>query len=170
MSRTPNLLGALAQVVNDAQLSAIAGKTGLGPSAAAALVTLNHAPGESIDFLRRTLDRSHSSVVRMVDGLVARGLARKAPAEDGRRVALLITSRGQRLVSAVLGARDSALALALDKLAPGERATLDALLAKLLASQIANDMDAYRTCRLCDGDLCEPCPVEAAALDNASGD
>ena len=84
--RTVNLLGTVSLLLVDEQLDAIERATGLGPSAAAALTTIGHAPGEPIEFLRRALRRTHSSVVRLVAGLVDAGRARRGSHADGRRV------------------------------------------------------------------------------------
>jgi DNA-binding MarR family transcriptional regulator len=158
--RTANLLGALSQTVVDGQIASIGSATGLGESAAAALVTIGHAPGESIDFLRRVLRRSHSSVVRLVAELERRGLARKGTGKDARAVTLELTAKGRRTTRELLAQRRRVLEQCLAELSAEEQRLIDRVLAKLLGALVEDEMNAFQICRLCDGETCDPCPIE----------
>jgi hypothetical protein len=69
---------------------------------------------------------------------------------------------------AVRAAREAALAETLAVLEPAERATLEALHAKLLAGLTSDRASARRLCRLCDPGACGhhrgTCPVTNARV------
>jgi DNA-binding MarR family transcriptional regulator len=165
--RTLNLLGAAAQLCIDRQTDSILSLTGLNATAAAALVTVGHAPGESIDFLRQALSRSHSATVRLVADLEARGLFERLELDDARAVGLRLTARGERQLEKVHSARMDALGACLNGFSSSEMSRLDVLLGRLLGSNVAVEQDAYQVCRLCNGEACDPCPVEEAMSDPA---
>lgn len=160
--RTANLLGAVAQLVIDRQVEAIAAESGLNTISAAALVTLGHAPSQNIDFLHETLKRSQPATTRLVNKLQSKGLIARSSAEDGRAVALTLTTTGEKMVTRILSVRRTALDSCLEYLNNAERVEIDALLAKILASSVVDDSHAYQICRLCDGEACDVCPVEDA--------
>jgi MarR family transcriptional regulator, negative regulator of the multidrug operon emrRAB len=165
--RTANLLGALALTLTDRAGAAVHGDAGLAGSDAAALVTLrNYAEGEPLDVLRGALGLSHPGTVRLVDRLAARGLVARGRSErDGRAVALRLTKAGRRAADAALAARAGPLGTALGALTASERATLDDLLAKMLAAGTTDRASARHICRLCDPEACghpERCPVTQA--------
>jgi DNA-binding MarR family transcriptional regulator len=57
----------------------------------------------SIDALRSGVGLSHPGAVRLVDRLAARGLvARRASADDGRRVALHLTRAGEAMAASIM--------------------------------------------------------------------
>ena len=87
----------------------IAGRSGLGPSDAAALVVLAR-PKRSvanlrIEALRHDLGLSHSAAVRLVDRLQAAGLASRESGSDGRSIAVRLTAAGRREAEGVLAER-----------------------------------------------------------------
>jgi DNA-binding MarR family transcriptional regulator len=155
-----NIVGALAlalvdRLQNDAQAEA----PEPGP-AAAAIALIGHAPGLSIERLRRAIALSHSASVRLIDRLVEDGLVvRIAAANDRRAVALKLTPLGEDTCAAILSARQGGLAEALAALAPSERAQLGELAEKLLRALVRTEDRAYRTCRLCNYTVCVDCPV-----------
>lgn len=157
-SREANLLGACSL--------AVAGL--LPPSAAdAALVALaGWLSGSTVDGLARVLDLTHSGAVRLADRLERDGLIERRPGADGRTRALHATAAGAREARRLQSDRLTALEHVLAPLEAGERATLAALLEKLLAGLTSGHASAGRICRLCDPDLCghpDRCPVTIAA-------
>ena len=175
--RLANVLGAFALALVD-ELEAVtrraAGHAGAGPAAVVALSEL--LAGRSVDDLRRAVGLTHSGGVRLIDRLVADGLAQRRPGADARSVALALTARGRRLARAVRDARRSALLDVLDVLDDGERAQLGAMLDKLVGAVVARRLEARAAgedppggwlCRLCDPLACERseghCPAMNAA-------
>ena len=78
-----NVLGALATAIDDAVTAAIEDATGLTGAAPAALIALHDLlAGRSVDDLRHAVDLTHSGAVRLVDRLVADGLATRRPGAD----------------------------------------------------------------------------------------
>ena len=155
----------MAQLVLDRQLGAIEQHCGLNPTEAAALVTIYNVPGQPIDFLHRAVNRSHSATVRLISKLEAAGLVTRGDAEDGRAVSLELTGAGEKKVIELLEARGAALRRCLAYLTQKEERKLDELLAKMLAASVVDEQHAYQICRLCNGDECDVCPVEAALVE-----
>jgi len=137
-----------------------AGLTGTAPDA---LVTIGLAPGLRVEDLAAMLRISHSGAVRSVDRLVRAGLAERRPsAGDRRTVELWLTRAGERRRQAVLDARNRVMAEALAVLQPEDRATLGALVDRLLAGLAAAGGGDHSMCRRCDpADCASGCPVEA---------
>ncbi|HUA49453.1 MAG TPA: MarR family transcriptional regulator [Solirubrobacteraceae bacterium] len=176
--RLTNLVGAWSLGVADLVTSAAAAAAGRGGQAPAALVALHEfADGSTIDHLRRVLGISHSAAVRLIDGLDADGLVRRAVnADDRRSVALTLTPRGRRTAQRVLNARHEAVHSTLEGLSEQEQRSLIRL-AEVLSAQLVDlklDERAQRgapvsgwLCRLCDFDACgRPegrCPAAARA-------
>lgn len=167
IERTLNLLGAVAQLCIDRQTDAISVLTGLNATSAAALVTVGHASGESIDFLRLALCRSHSATVRLVADLTSRGLVDRLELDDGRAVGLRLTGKGKKVVEKIHAARMEALRNCLNDLSSDDISRLGTLLGRLLEVNVSDDRHAYQVCRLCNGDECDPCPVDDALGDPA---
>jgi MarR family transcriptional regulator, negative regulator of the multidrug operon emrRAB len=140
-----------------------------GP-AEAALMLVAHLPGMSIDALRSGVSLSHPGAVRLVDRLEATGqIVRRASAADGRRVALHLTAEGEAAVARISQARLKAVADALACLPAAEQAHFAQTCAALLAGLVAGPRDALRVCRLCDGQVCDKCPVDACLESAAAG-
>ena len=166
-ARDANLLGTLSLAVTGRVEAAVASP--LGPSAPAALSALEgYLGGEPIDALRQVLGLTHSGAVRLVDRLADAGLAERRPGPDGRSVSVALTAAGREAALAVRAAREAALAETLAVLEPAERATLEALHAKLLAGLTSDRASARRLCRLCDPGACGhhrgTCPVTNARV------
>jgi DNA-binding MarR family transcriptional regulator len=165
-ARDANLLGTLSLAVAGRMESAVASP--LGPSAPAALSALDgYLGGEPIDALSQTLGLTHSGAVRLVDRLVAAGLAERRPGADARSVAVALTPAGRAAAAEVRTARAAALESALAALTPAERAALTGLHEKLLAGLTGDSRaSARRMCRLCDVEACGhhrgTCPVTEA--------
>src|SRR5919198_1758147 len=99
-----NLLGATAQLVDDAVREGIEREIHRTASAPAALVTIAHDSGLSIDALRAALGLTHSGAVRLVDRLEHDGLVRRTR-PGGRAVGLSLTPAGRRILRRLEHAR-----------------------------------------------------------------
>jgi DNA-binding MarR family transcriptional regulator len=170
---TANLLGALALVITDRVADAV---SDVGPSAtaAAALSALHQfLDTPTIDRLAQVLGLSHSGTVRLVDRLERDGHVRRRPGQDARSTALTLTASGRRLAGRISGARGRVLAEALDTLTDAERATLDALAARLLVGLMRGPGATRWMCRMCDLAACGRsaghCPVEREAVARYGG-
>jgi DNA-binding MarR family transcriptional regulator len=160
-----NLLAATSLLVNDAVDAGLPRSR----STAAALVTLAHQPGLSIDALRTVLGLTHSGAVRLVDRLEEDGLVKRA--RGGRSVAVTLTHRGRQAVSAVERARLARVAELLEPLTAAEQRQLEKALREILAARTEGLDDLYRICRLCSFPACESdgraCPVAEAVRTRA---
>lgn len=161
--RLENLLGALVTSVGDDLRVVTEAAAGHGASGPAALATLLRRPGQSVETLRARLGLSHSATVRVVDRLVADGLAVRRPARDVRSVAVSLTAKGRRRALRVHQRRRSALSRAVAGLSAGEERELERLLDRLLRTQALLHEDPRSICRLCEVQVCplRRCPVPA---------
>jgi MarR family transcriptional repressor of emrRAB len=164
-ARTANLLAAAARLVEDAVEESVRREFAFAASAPAALISIAHQPGLSIERLRRILGITHSATVRLIDRLQADGLVTRRKT-SGRDVQLGLSARGRRMLQRVQRARMAAVEALIEPLSDETRAELDSLLSTVLAAQTHAGEDIYRTCRLCSFDVCQreqPCPVALAA-------
>jgi DNA-binding MarR family transcriptional regulator len=149
--------------VADGVTAAAATAAGRGGQAPAALVALHEfAGGSTIDQLRQVLGISHSTTVRLIDGLVADGhVSRTHHTDDRRSVALTLTPAGRRTARRILAARGKALQSALEGLSEQERRSLmrlaEALIGQLVDLRLderarGNAPSSGWLCRLCDFD------------------
>jgi MarR family transcriptional regulator, negative regulator of the multidrug operon emrRAB len=170
MDRTTNLLGALALLIGDAVTGEAARVAGRSGAAGAALPVLLQDPGIGIEALRQPLGLTQSAAVRLVDALVADGLARRGPGADARSIAVRLTTAGRREARAVLAARAELLDRAVAGLTERERRSLTIVLEKMLSAVTHSRQQAELVCRLCDLTACPQaeCPVEQAALGSGS--
>jgi DNA-binding MarR family transcriptional regulator len=158
-ARRQNLLGAFVLAVADRIRLETEQSVGHTGSAAAALVTIAHFPGRSVEFLRQAIGLSHPASVRVVDRLVEHDLVRRRPSGSGPAVALTVTAAGRRQARAILDVRARVVADALPRLSAAESATLTAVLEKGLAHLSGSPGSVI--CRLCDQGRCRrvDCPV-----------
>ncbi len=175
--RLTNLVGALAVALADAVDAATreaSAHTGAAPAALTSLLDL--LDGRSVDDLRQAVDLTHSGGVRLVDRLVADGLAERRPGRDARSVSVVLTAAGRRLARGTQTARLDALAEVLGTLDARERAQLTAIAEKLIGAVVDQRLDARAAgavppggwlCRLCDPVACGrpdgSCPAAIAA-------
>ena len=164
-----NVIGALTVVLGDRLRDATEAAAGTGGARPAALSALHEwAGGRPIETLAGGLRLSHSRTVRVVDLLVADGLARRTsdPA-DARSALVELTPAGRRAGAEVLAARAAALEAALAPLDPAERHALAGLAETLLGGATTGRRAAGAICRLCDAHACGHhegrCPVTRAA-------
>ena len=168
LAREANLLGAVSLAVTDRIRAAAERGAAQGGSAPAALISLaGYLEGSPIDAVRRPLALTHSATVRLVDRLVAAGLARRREGPDRRSVSVELTPAGHTAAAEAVKARAEALEEALADLDPDERAELARLHAKVLGSLTHGRASAGHICRLCDSQACGHeegrCPVTQAA-------
>ena len=166
-----NRLGALALRISDLMDATVRDPAERSPSAATALsAMLVFLDAPTIDQLSRVVGLTSSATVRVVDGLVAEGLAVRTAGADGRVSAVKLTAAGRRRAQQVVAARGDVLANALSVLDEQERAAFDAAVDKVLVGLIRATSAAGWMCRLCETGVCgaagpgQPCPVTRAAL------
>lgn len=159
----PNLVGAWSRRVNDVATEAVRKALGQSDSTSAALVSLVTFPEGSLNQLRQALGLTHSGVVRVVDKLVAEGWAerrsRTLDGEDGRAVHVTVTARGREAAQRLLDQHQAALDEILAPLDGHERQMLAAMLHKMLEHNAQSQAELLRTCRLCELEICDPCPL-----------
>jgi DNA-binding MarR family transcriptional regulator len=159
-TRTSNLLGALGLEVARV-LETVNEPVGERGAAAAALVTIGAYPGRTIEQLRAPIGLSQPGAVRLVERLVAAGWVDRAGSRGRRGFELRLTTAGRVVHDRLLARRQAVLTEILDPLSLEERATLEALLEKLLAARTRDRLDLERLCRLCERSVCRECPVAA---------
>lgn len=156
MDHDANVTGAAFLLVADRMQEAVEASTGRRGAQTAALTALHGwADGHPIDDLARGLGLSHSRTVRVVDHLVADGLAtRGTDPADRRQVTVVLTAPGITAAVEILRAREAVLDRTLERLPPALRRSLARASESILLSAI-DDRDAARlACRLCDVDAC----------------
>ncbi len=169
LGREENLLGALGLALAGAQEEAAREVLpGGGAPLAAALITIANAiPEARPSVVATALGLTHSGTVRLVDRLTERGLVRRIPdPSDGRGVRLELTPAGARTARRAREARDRAMHRWLAPLDEPERASLTALVERMLTAGTEDRAGAWSTCRLCDPGVCgHPgrCPVTRGA-------
>jgi DNA-binding MarR family transcriptional regulator len=165
---TANVLGALSLAVADQLEQATAAAAGQSASAAAALSALHHLLDRpTLDRLRHVLGLTPSGAVRLVDRLAEAGLVTRAPGDDGRSRAVVLTGEGRRVAAELSARRTRILGGLLDGLSADERARLHALLGRLTANLVCSKDGGAWFCRLCDPVACGRaagrCPAANAA-------
>jgi MarR family transcriptional repressor of emrRAB len=165
-ARQANLLGALVLSLGDRLQAATVTASGRGGQAPSALAVLLQEDGLGIEGLRAQLGLSQPATVRLVDGLVADGLAVRRPGRDARSLAVALTAAGRRRAEALLSERRGVLDAAMATLSTMQRRDLEALLDTMLAGLTADRVEADVICRLCDLAACPQtsCPVECAVV------
>ncbi|MGA3156659.1 MAG: MarR family transcriptional regulator [Steroidobacteraceae bacterium] len=169
-ARGRNLLGAFVVAVNDKMQQQAEEEISMGGQAAAALVTIGHNFGESVEFLSGILQLSHSGCVRLVDKLAQEGLIERRAGKDRRSVALYLTETGQQRKSDVLRARRDALNWVFEALDRRQQEHLTQLIEVMLKAITTSKAEADIICRLCEERVCaqERCPVTLGAAAHCS--
>ncbi|MFG1947223.1 MarR family winged helix-turn-helix transcriptional regulator [Nonomuraea sp. NPDC048826] len=163
LERAANLYGASALVAADhvrhAWQTTLPGKS---ESLAAGLVALATFGDLFVDELSKALFLTHSGTTRLVNRLQEAGWATRHAGDDEadrRRVLVSLTPEGRQVVGEVLTARQEALAALLKPLSPGQREQLSDILETILHHQGSDGRSLHTTCRLCDHQVCVPCPT-----------
>jgi DNA-binding MarR family transcriptional regulator len=169
-ARGQNLLGALVTAVNDRMQWQAEQAIGLGGQMPAALVTIGHNYGESVEFLSGILQMSHSGCVRLVDKLDEQGLIERRPGRDRRSLSLYLTPKGRVLKREVLRARREALNAVFQALDTQQQGQFVELMEVMLKAMTRCKNDADIICRLCEEQTCAQshCPVTIGSVVNAA--
>jgi DNA-binding MarR family transcriptional regulator len=169
-ARGRNLLGAFVLTVHDRMQQQAEAEIGMSGQAAAALVTIGHNYGQSVEFLSGILQLSHSGCVRLVDKLDAQSWIERRAGQDRRSVALYLTEEGQQRKRDVLRARREALNSVFETLNAGEQEQFIGLMEIMLKAVTTSKSDADIICRLCEERSCAQvrCPVTLGAAAHCS--
>ena len=169
-ARGRNLLGALVIAVHDKMQQRAEAEISMAGQAAAALVTIGHNFGQSVEFLSGVLQLSHSGCVRLADKLEEQGLIERRVGEDRRVVTLFLTEAGQQRKRDVLRARREALSAVFGTLESRQQEQLTGLLEVMLKGITFSKAEADVICRLCEERSCpQPrCPVTLGSVANCS--
>jgi DNA-binding MarR family transcriptional regulator len=161
----PNLLGAFALALGDAQIGAARKASGLSSTANAAVISLGLYDGETIGALARVIGVTHSVAVRLSGQLVADGLVERVSGHDKREVGLRLTAAGHAMRTRILAAREDAIDSFLGAIGETERASLRDIVSAMLVKATTSRHVADRLCRFCDEGACggNQCPVERRA-------
>lgn len=154
-----NLIGAMSVITADRVGDNVSEAYPRGGETPAALASIGASPGLTVSQLQAVLRLSQPGTVRLVDRLVADGLAEKRSGADARQSLIHLTPKGRRLRRKILDARHDAIAGMTAPLSAEERHTLLALLNRMLTPYPSCEMDKYQACRLCDQSVCNPCPL-----------
>jgi len=161
-----NILGAFTMALNDKMNRAVSTAVGLNSSACYAVVTIGTEPGSTIEELRRMLDLEHSSAVRTIAKLEAKGIVTKSrrSSDDRRIVRITLTRSGEDIFCRILDARQGVLTKVTSKMTDEERNLLNGLIRKGMPDVVKPGDDQHYVCRLCDMEACDQriCPVNLA--------
>ncbi len=164
-----NKLTALATMLDDGMR---AGFSDFSQSAVAAILTLRHRGPLTTSELAAIIGVAQPTAVRLIDGLVRAGLARRG-ARQGRSAPLHLEAKGRRRADRLQAARLRVAGGLLRGLSAPDLRALDRIVDKLLAGGTRSRDHARATCRLCAHDRCagDDCPVgtRARALDTVEG-
>ena len=162
--RSCNLLGAFIISAHDRLMQDVSAELSMAGQAAAALVTVKHNRGRSVDFLSGALLLSHSGCVRLVDKLSGAGLIERRQGADKRVVSLFLTPAGEQRVDQILCARRQCLQSLLAPLDAEQERQLTVLLEAMLANLTTSKQQSDVMCRLCEESVCpQPlCPITRA--------
>ncbi|EDP66978.1 probable transcriptional regulator [alpha proteobacterium BAL199] len=142
----------------------------LSPSAAAVLLTLRYHGGSTASALSAIAGIAQPTAVRVIDGLVRRGLVERV-GRVGKTAPLRLTLAGEMEADSVQASRLAALQGVLDGLAAEEQATLERLVDAMLTAATSSRPLARTTCRLCDHARCDgpACPIGTRATEIERG-
>jgi MarR family transcriptional regulator, organic hydroperoxide resistance regulator len=116
------------------RMAALGERTKLSPGVIKTLLRLSKHDGVSMGDMARSIGCDPSYITALVDDLDARGLARREPAPDDRRVKIIVLTDAGRAVAAEVDEVLSVPPTAFAALAPAELRQLRDLLDKVLAA------------------------------------
>jgi DNA-binding MarR family transcriptional regulator len=159
--RRQNKLGAFGLLLSDS-LEKASGD--LSRSAAALLLTLFYSWDSTATELAKVVGVSQPTAVRVLDGLVRRGLIERE-GRAGRTTLLRVTPLGRKRARLLQATRLSAMDDVLRALSGRERANFERALDTLLRAATKSRAFARSTCRLCDHRPCDGplCPIGTRA-------
>ena len=169
-SRLGNLLNAAAVAISDAQAAAIARSADQNPSASAALLTIGQHEIQTISQIARVLRLSHSTTVRLINGLERGGMLERSRGRDKRETLVSLTPEGKKVYETIRMAQARVLNRLLEVLSADEQRTLETALSSILTVLTLDRESGDHICRFCDEMVCEQdrCPVERRS--SARGD
>jgi len=138
-----NLFGAPTLTLAD-EIACAATSLGLEPSqAAAAMVFLDHEPGESISTLAYQVGLSHAGTARLIDRLELERLAKRRQHPSDHRVRFLhLITLVEEAMGAMLRARDRVISSRVSPIPAHELSTLGACAATANATSVHSKMMA----------------------------
>jgi DNA-binding MarR family transcriptional regulator len=164
-----NKIGALAVLLSDRLDDALGD---LSASAAAMLLILHHHPGMTTTDAAKIAGIAQPTAVRLVDGLVRRGLVERQE-RAGRSTSLRLMQAGRARARGVQAARHTMMASLLETLPAAERKAFERAIDRVLAAATTSRTMARTTCRLCDHAICigARCPIgtRASEIEGAAG-
>ncbi len=116
------------------RMAALGERTKLSPGVIKIVTRLGKADGVSMGEMARGIGVDPSYITALVDDLDARGLARREPSPDDRRVKIIVLSERGRKLAAEIDATLSVPPAAFAALSNAELRTLRDLLDKVLAA------------------------------------
>ena len=116
------------------RMAALGVRTKLSPGVIKTLIRLSKVDGVSMGDMARGLGVDPSYITALVDDLDARGLARREPAPDDRRVKIIVLTEAGRALAAQIDAVVSVPPAAFAALTQPELRQLRDLLDKVLAA------------------------------------
>lgn len=151
--------------------AATAASEDVSPSGAAALLTLLHRAPLTTTELARIVGVSQPAGVRLLDGLVAKGLVMRRRS-GGREVPLELTPEGRDRASRLQAGRLARLNDALSVLSAEEREAFGSMAARMLAADRRTRAEARHLCRYCAHDICRgaACPVGSTVVNEEETD
>jgi DNA-binding MarR family transcriptional regulator len=136
---------------------------GLGLRDVSALTLVGSHPGCSADWLWARIGLTQSGTVRLLDRLEALGYVRRARA--GRSLRLTLLKAGEEALHGWNQAREDASNAVLGGLTPAQRVQFTELLERGLRRTARVRGEADTTCRLCDWQACQTCPVDRSVAE-----
>ncbi|OYT97703.1 MAG: hypothetical protein CFE49_00395 [Pseudomonas sp. PGPPP3] len=165
MTLTPdkvNQIAAFARKLDSCVNSELRKKFDRPMSDLTALISIRNCNSFNIGWLSNVLELSHSAAVRVVDRLEGDGLLERQAKDNKKQVGLHISQKGIFLSDEILSLRGSIVA---KLLSPLESQQLDGLAdcaRTVIAANVDQELDAYKTCALCDEEGCGiNCPTAA---------
>jgi DNA-binding MarR family transcriptional regulator len=159
-SRSLNVIGAFALNLGDAIERNMAALAQRPRSEVVALVAVRQCDSFTVGWLASTLALTHSAAVRVVDRLEADRLIRRTRSSDARRVALALTKTGESLADQLIACRADTISAAVGPLDDQQLALLAGLIEASFFDAPLTEECAYRVCRLCHLEACDPCPAK----------
>lgn len=161
ISKTANLLGAVAGLVNNRLEEELKIHPNANSTASAALNVIDMFEVCSITQLARGLCLSHSAVVRLAEKMELSGWVRRQAGDDKRTVNLELTDSGKAHLRNVLDTRLTTLKPIVSRLSTTQQRQLEKILSVMIEDSVNSEMDAVSVCRLCDGQVCpeHDCPA-----------
>jgi DNA-binding MarR family transcriptional regulator len=157
-----NQIAAFARKLDNCVNSALRKKFDRPMSDLTALISIKNCNSFNIGWLSNVLELSHSAAVRVVDRLEADGLLERQAKDNKKQVGLRISQKGIIISDEILSLRGNVVAKILSSLESQQLDNLADSARTVIASHVDHELDAYKTCALCDEEGCGVnCPTAA---------